>query len=370
MRTFAIIAILCFSMLFAIVSAQEPSAEQQQIEKKLRYLVSPMRRLEWEAEKLAGFRSPWNGQGSWAVFRFMTVYGDKNELGLTDEQKQRFSFHFTEEHLETNLHNELHENPTPEYTQAMEALKATLLPGDPYLERATEEQKNAFREAESTLNSFLHAAMQKEIQEILTPEQMLQLRKLEMQLMPALGVPFPAMFDPLDLTDEQKKEMNKITEEMKTEYDKLIIEALVWDSERISSMYEPLRGKSFASQEEFQKACEEARKTWEATVARSSEAQHKKFVEHMKRGIEFTTLLQTRLMNVLTDEQLDKMQTILDETPMFAKKIIATIKIMQAAAKLSPTYVPGPDSWRPGDPVPEQFKEERQRSRFSENQTN
>ena len=354
-------------MLFLVVSAEEPSAEQQQIERNLRYLLSPMQRLEWESEKLAPFRSMWNGQGTWVAFRFMTVYGE-NELGLTDEQKQRFSFRFTEEHTETNLQNELHNNPTPEYTQAMEALKAAIPPDDRYLERATEEQKNAFREASCTLDGFFYAAMHNEIQDILTPEQMLQVRKLEMQLMPALGVPFPAMFEPLDLTDEQKKEMKKIADEMKPEYDKFVLEILAYESEQIFSKSELLRGKSFASLEEFYKARNGIRAV---NAAVPSEVQRKRFVEQMERGIKFVTLLQTRLMDVLTDEQLDKMQTILDETPKFAKNKIAAFKMMRAAAKLSPTYVPGPDSWRPGDPVPAQFREERKRSRFSQdNRTN
>ena len=64
-------------------------------------------------------------------------------------------------------------------------------------------------------------------------------------------------------------------------------------------------------------------------------------------------------MNVLTDAQLDKMAQILNETPEFAKWALAQAKAQQEAAKKSPSYVPGPDSWRPGDPLPVQFKEER-----------
>jgi len=289
---------------------------------------------------------------------------------LTDEQKQRFSFRFMKEGeadygIETNLQNEIHENPTPEYTQAMEALRATLIPGDPFFERSTEEQKNAFREASATLDGFFYTAMHNEIKAILTPEQMLQIRKLEMQLMPAIGVPFPAMFDPLDLTDEQKEEMNKIADEMKAEYDSLIIETLVSESEQLFSKYESLRGQSFASLEEFQKARNAAR---ESANTVPIETQRKHFVEHMERGIKFTTLLQTRLMNVLTDEQLLKMQEILDDTPKFAKRMIASFKMIRMAAQLSPTYVPGPDSWRPGDPLPKQFMEERKVRRFPQSE--
>jgi len=69
-------------------------------------------------------------------------------------------------------------------------------------------------------------------------------------------------------------------------------------------------------------------------------------------------------MNVLTDEQLDKMQKILDEAPAFAKRMLAQSKAQQEEQKRSQTYTPGPDSWRPGDPLPEQFKEERKTGNF------
>jgi hypothetical protein len=42
MKTFPLLALLCFALLVAVASAQEPQAEQTQIEKQLRYLLSPI----------------------------------------------------------------------------------------------------------------------------------------------------------------------------------------------------------------------------------------------------------------------------------------------------------------------------------------
>ena len=368
MKTLPLLAPLCFTMLFGVAVAQEPSAEQTQIEKQLRYLLSPIQRLEWEAEKLAPWRSTWNGYGTWMTFRAIMVHGGENELGLTDEQKQRFSFRYQRgaegDGVETNWFDEMSKNPTPEYTQAEEAYKAVYFPlreSDTLLERVTEEQKNAYREVAAFEWNLFYAAQHKEIVEILTPEQLTQVRKLEMQLMPAVGFPFPSMFEPLELTEEQKEEMNKITKEMKAEFDQLVLEIAIYESGERQSRYETLRGKSFASKEEFWKARSEAART---VTPQSRESQRKNFADWSERGIKLATTLQSRLMNVLTDEQLDEMQKILDETPMFVKKFIAGFKMLQAAAKMSPGYVPGPDSWRPGDPLPVQFKEERKTGRF------
>jgi hypothetical protein len=253
-------------------------------------------------------------------------------------------------------------NPTPELIEAMKARQAAELSNDPFFERATEEQKNAYREASIALDNFTWSAMQAEIMETLTPEQVQQVRKLEMQLMPALGTPFPSMFEPLDLTGDQKNEMEKITEEMKAEFNSLIEEAAMLKADRIVSVYKSLQEKIFASLEEFDKISSETHSKFALTEERL-----KKRAGLQERGMKFMTLLQNRLMNVLDDEQLDKMQKIMGESPMFVKQVLAKHKMQQVQQKMMPPqpgWVPGPDSWRPGMPVPVQFKEERRTGRF------
>jgi hypothetical protein len=345
--------------LFAVASAQEPSAEQRRMEETLRFLQSPKKQLEEEAGEIPYNSSSWNGQGTWMPLRMMVRLGGEAELGLTDEQKQRLPFLYKENELQGEWYQKMRQNPTPEYTQAIEAIRATEIPGDPFFERATEEQKNAYREASMALTNLSLSAMQANVEETLTPEQMLQVRKLEMQLMPAMGIPFPSMFDPLGLTDDQKKEMNKIADELKAEFDQLTQEAATLKAERIVASYGLLKGKSFASQDEFQKALSDVHRQYVP-----SEAARKKSADLQERGTKLVSTLQTRLMNVFTVAQLDKMQKILDETPKAIKERIAQSKSQQEQQKKSPQYVPSPGSWRPGMPLPIQFKEERKSGRF------
>jgi Ni/Co efflux regulator RcnB len=349
-------------MLFAVASAQEPTAEQiqQQIEQQIRYLQSPRQQIHWEADQLAATRSPWNGQGTWMPLRFVMRSGSEAELELTEEQKQRLSFLYLDNELAGPLMERMRNNPTPEFIQKVEHAQAirqaALLPDDPFFERATDEQKDAFREATIlSMRIMFIDLMQTEIEETLTPEQMLQVRKLEMQLMPAIGIPFPSMFDPLDLTDEQKAEMNEIADEMKAEFERLTMEEAALKAERLVATFGLLQGKSFASREEFQKAQQEIHSQFVP-----SEAMRKKALDLQERGTKFVSLLQNRLMDVLTDEQLGRMQEILDATPEFAKQMIAQFKASREAAKQSPSYVPGPDSWQPGDPIPESYRQEKE----------
>jgi len=335
----------------------EPTPEQRQqsqIAYQIRSIQSPKQRLRTEADSLIADRSGWDGHGSWQPLNILLRSGGDVELGLTEDQKQQLSALYQDGSLSAEWHRQMRENPTPEYTQTVEALAAAMIPGDPFFERATEEQKNAYRDANFAQLNLFTTDMQTMIQDVLTPEQMLQVRKLEMQLMPALGIPFPAMFEPLDLTEDQKKEMQEIADELKAEFDGLTMELAVLKGERVSSAYGSLNGKSFASLEEFYKAREDAIRQYVP-----SEEMIKRTADLRERGKNLITTLQTRLMDVLTDEQLVKMQKILDETPEFALKILAQFKAGREAQEKSPVYVPGPNSWRPGDPVPVQFKEER-----------
>jgi DNA-directed RNA polymerase beta' subunit len=251
----------------------------------------------------------------------------------------------------------MQENPTPEYTQTVEALAAARIPSDFLFEHATEEQKNVYREAHLAQLTLFTTDMQTKIQETLTSGQMLQVRKLEMQLMPELGIPFPSMFDPLDLTEDQKTEMKEIADELKPEFDCLTMELATLKSERLTSAYESLSEMSFSSLEELHKARDDVFRRYVP-----SEDMRKRIADLQERGKKLVATLQTRLMDVLTDEQLLKMQKILDETPEFVKKLLAQMKAVRVEQEKSPAYVPGPDSWRPGDPLPAQFKEERKRT--------
>ena len=328
----------------------EPTPEQE-----LRFLLSPQQRLGIEADKLATDRSVWGEYGSWRPLRTLLRAGGDVELGLTENQKQQLSALYRDDNIAAEWAQQMRQNPTPEYTQAAEALAATRLPGDPYFESATEEQKNAYREAQLAWLNLWHTDLQTQIQETLSPEQMLQVRKLEMQLMPELGIPFPSMFEPLDLTEEQKKEMKEIADELKAEFDNLTMEAATLKADRLMSAYKSLQGKSFDSMEEFNKVRNDAVRQYV-----SDEEMSKRGADLVMRGTRLVKTLQTRLMDVLTDEQLVKMQKILDETPEFAKNLLAQMKAGRVEQEKSPIYVPGPDSWRPGMPMPVEFKEQRQ----------
>jgi Ni/Co efflux regulator RcnB len=63
------------------------------------------------------------------------------------------------------------------------------------------------------------------------------------------------------------------------------------------------------------------------------------------------------MFDVLTDEQWDRMLDLIDNPPDYVKKILRKWK---EASEKAAEWAPGPNSWQPGDPIPEKYRQERQ----------
>jgi Ni/Co efflux regulator RcnB len=78
--------------------------------------------------------------------------------------------------------------------------------------------------------------------------------------------------------------------------------------------------------------------------------------------------LKVEMFDVLTDEQWNRMLNLIDNPPEHAKKIIAQMREkseQESAYASTEAWQPGPNSWKPGDPIPEGYRQQRQeRGRF------
>jgi hypothetical protein len=123
----------------------------------------------------------------------------------------------------------------------------------------------------------------------------------------------------LDMTDEQKEKFLKINEETKSEREKMISEI----SAEVEKMY----------------SVDDIKFT-------------NKFAAAMMKCREYQKMLKKRRMEVLTDAQIAK-----------AAKLAKAPKFM-SVSNLLPTWVPGANSWKPGDPLPEETVPEPVRRKF------
>lgn len=356
---------MCRIFPFAFIAASFliPAANAQQVDDILRNITSPRWLLDQEAQERPTYYALLDGGANWLPTRILFRTGNESLLGLTDEQNERLSFLRKDNEIGREVMMKRLQSPFPEYEQAEQAMRATIPNDDPDFRNTSEEQEKAYVAAASVSYSFFDKIMDEEIYNTLTPEQMKTVQFLKMQLLPEMGYPSVSMFEPLGLSDEQKKEMEAIKQEMLVEFDLLVDEAMNHRREYFKAMLESVvetnRETPLTSWEEISKAMSTG-----ATKAGEKPEFQQRFQEHNKKGQSFATRFRDRLMNVLTDEQLDEMQKIMDDSPDFVKQMLQARKQQRDAMERSGQYVPGPDSWRPGDPLPAQFKVERQQSRF------
>ena len=84
--------------------------------------------------------------------------------------------------------------------------------------------------------------------------------------------------------------------------------------------------------------------------------------------MDFSRRLKFRMFDVLTDEQMERMQRIVANPPEFLRKILEEARKEREESEKKDQWQPGPNSWKPGDPIPEEYLQQRQERRFPRKQ--
>lgn len=335
----------------------------------IRYLIAPT--YAWSVGSVMRNyeRTVWNGSGTWGNMRFYISSSEgKEDLGLADEQRERLSI------FDDSLENVMFKWSEPrireegsEYANAWQAMSDLLPRNDYLLEKATPKEIESYRETYMNLaevpNQIRDRELNRVIEETLTSEQMLHLRTIELQLSPEIGLTNPAALEPLGLSDEQKRELAAVKKEMEPEFEKYLAEssqlALEGAAKVSASLAEAFRKNPNLTNEERDAVVKAAHERNDKDENRRNQLK-----KHRERQKDIATRLKRKFMNVLTDEQLDKMQQLIDDAPNVVKKELEKMRRQRAAWEKTDSWRPGPGSWQPGDGVPEEFKRERQKSRF------
>jgi Spy/CpxP family protein refolding chaperone len=174
----------------------------------------------------------------------------------------------------------------------------------------------------------------------LTPEQWQKIRESQLANMDEMSFISLDMFEALNLTNAQRQEMENIKKELEPEFEAVLDEFI---------------NGIIALQNETEK----------------DPALHKKRQEEMmSKGKAFSTKFKIKMFDVLTDEQWNRLQNLIDNPPEHAKVFRAKLKEKNGESaeketekpekKEKEVWVPGPNSWKPGDAIPEKYRQERQ----------
>jgi len=112
---------------------------------------------------------------------------------------------------------------------------------------------------------------------------------------------------------------------------------------------------------------EKMRAIWKELIVKDRYLK-KEFDEMQSRSRAFSTQFKVKMFDVLTDEQWKRLQELIDNPPAHAMGLLKLMKEMNGESENGKNsgggYVPGPNSWRPGDPIPEEYRQQRNRGNF------
>ncbi len=365
------------ALLIAILLPMQGMAQDVDFMKMMR---SDINRRYHKSENKLRYRAMWNGYGASSSVRPLWYNEEfRQELGLTPEQHANLDFMYSKNGSMGHWYRtKAKTNPElATYLKEDERLQASLRKDDPYGEKLTEEDKQAIIANSEKGSAIYWTETQKDVENTLTPEQMQKVRESELALMSEIPILNPSMFESLGLTDEQKKEMATFKKELEPEFEKIVDELVDMEDalqELKFDLFEKV-GVKFGNNGEpvdengkpLQNNPEAMKKKMEALDAEF--AKNEKIRDRSKqlneRARDFMTGFKFKMFNVLTDDQLAKMQRIIDNPTEYVKKIRDRMQKERAAREKENEWKPGIDSWRPGDPLPKEYLEQRkQRKSF------
>ena len=156
----------------------------------------------------------------------------------------------------------------------------------------------------------------------------------------------PVMFEALDLTDVQRQQMRTLEKNFESELEKHL-EKYANARLRFSDMLFRTGITSGAAEKlELKKAIDEIYNQKEAVAER------------------FKTAVRER--GILTEEQWARFHDLIDNPPEHARIFGARLQMLNGGGgDATSGWQPGPDSWQPGDAIPEEYRQQRnERSTF------
>ena len=362
MKTFHLTIALPAMLLLGLTTAA--FAQPTELDRKVREALNAIGRsseVRMHFEKQMVMNSLWNDDGS--VIVAMQLFQEekfREGFGVSDEQNEKIW------DARSKTYGVLINDPS--IKQIQEELGELIAEGgDSFQENATEEMRQRLFDlsiAETEIGHvILQETMANAVSEILTPDQIQKIREFQISAMSEIMVPSPRMFEALDLSDAQKKQLDGIKKEMQPEFEKYIDMRLDIQSKWGETFREAL-GKKLDGVED-PKERERIVKEVKESVQRANPAHQRESNEIEETGKKFVDKLKIRMFDVLTDEQWKRMLNLIDNPPDYVEFYIKTRKEQRGESEKAEAVGPGPNSWKPGDPIPEGYRQQRQeRGRF------
>jgi Ni/Co efflux regulator RcnB len=232
--------------------------------------------------------------------------------------------------------------------------------------RVTELQEQMSRAMDERVSEIIRERQMNAINDNLTPYQLRKVQEFQISAMSELEYVSPSMFEALDLSDDQRQQLGDIKKGMEAEFTKWAdstLDAKLRLHEKRQAEFEVIQNDDGSISFSLADPVE----SW-VRVRKANPDIQQALNESIKSGKALADKLKVEMFDVLTDEQWKRMLNLIDNPPDYAKQIIAQMREQRKkenANASADTWQPGPNSWKPGDGVPEQYRQERnEKQRF------
>ena len=232
--------------------------------------------------------------------------------------------------------------------------------GNPFVISADtpEEAVDKFRDIRARMGMKYHEVRMEEmtnaINDNLTSDQLKRVKEFRISTMSEYSFISPSMFDALNLSDGQKEQLEEIKKLLESEFEKHVDKHVEFEKKYTERLNDGLMGKlrDLPDDESRQRFVKDRSKK----IQEELQPERNKLLESSKA---LGDKLKIEMFDVLTDEQWNRMVDLIDNPPDYVKAILKKVQEQRGV------WVPGPNSWRPGDPIPEGYRQQRQeRGRF------
>lgn len=364
----AVFAATLFALLLAIPGycpAQEnddPEAKARRAEmrKQMREQMRKMRESKTmqKMQRQMGkniSKSFWNGNGGIMMIQGLVHDEDARKgMGISEEQRTQ---------LQNSMGAVFQDPKMQEIQKKMGELQGGN-PEDPFLDDAPPEKQQEFIKLQSDMMELMLEKQAAAIESTITPEQKRKVQEMQIATMGDFPIVSPSMFEALDLTDPQREQLDQIKKELEPDFEKNM-ERMMDSQMKLMEKIGEYQDREdvdldWTNPEEASKKMEEIQKK---VLAENPDLQ-KEFSEMLDEGTAFTNRLKFQMFDVLTDEQMDRMSALINDPPEFIKKL--RDKMREQTRKMRNTSGGQLDinAWKPGDPIPEEYLEQRKSKRF------
>jgi hypothetical protein len=335
MKTFLLT--LTAMLLFGLTTAAFAQSNVLQI---------PLQQRAKEYEMKQSMLLQWSEGNIASTVHGLVVNGAGEAFGISKEQGQSI-FDYEKDADIQSIHEEV-------------SRLSNEAPGGAFAENASEETQKKYLDLMMELNNVRRKKANELVNEILTPDQLKKIKELQIATMDTSFFVSPGMFEALDISNNQRKQLEEIKNKLKPDVEKQISKIVEHQLFYLDKINEAIGNKldGITDSAERMKIISEVNQKFSEKYPGYAQGT----MEYLESGKVLSNNLKIEMFDVLTDEQWNRMIDLIDNPPDHVGKYFEHFHKITGAnsSQDNGVWVPGPNSWKPGDPIPGGYREQRQ----------